>query len=209
MLKNFVLLTTLLVGGHASAIQVFASSYDMFNGTTGSFSYFDDTYSGSGCRTCANAALTNGLGDLTDGVLATSNWNLTPAPWVGWFGSQTITFRFDQTTEVSSISFRFDDSNSSGVNPPLSVTVAGQTYNIADATGRAPFDFVVSNLTFSGTTLPITITPRSGSFMMLSEVSFQSPVPEPATSVTLMVGCLGLLGMARLRRRAVSTRLAV
>lgn len=201
MLKQIALLMALFGASHAGAVQVVPSSYDMLNGI-----YLDDTYSGSGCKTCAGAALTNGLGDLTNGVAATSSWDVTPLPWVGWQNTaQTITFRFAQSSDIGSVTLRFDDSNTSGVNPPQSVTILGQTYAVADPVGKAPFDFVISNVAFSGVALPITITPRSGSFMMLSEVTFQSPVPEPATALSMMVGCLALVGFSRLRRRPGAT----
>ena len=47
----------LLATGSASA-SVTPDSYDMLNGNTGSYTYWDETYSGSGCVTCDNATLT-------------------------------------------------------------------------------------------------------------------------------------------------------
>ena len=70
----------MLVGGTAGAAAVTPDSYDMLNGNTGSFQYWDQIYNGAGCVTCDNAALSGGRGDLTDGVIAANNWNIDEAP---------------------------------------------------------------------------------------------------------------------------------
>ena len=50
-------LLSLLAAAFASlpawAIQVVPTSYSLNNGTSGAFSYFDDKYNGTGCKTCA------------------------------------------------------------------------------------------------------------------------------------------------------------
>lgn len=59
---------------HAGVIH--PVSYDLPNGQLGGDvpNFFDDTYSGSGDKSTPLAALTNGLGDLTDDLVATTNW---------------------------------------------------------------------------------------------------------------------------------------
>lgn len=198
MRKLLSLLPLAFAAMPAMALQVVPISYNMTNGA----GYLDDLYNGSGCRTCAGSALSGGLGELTDGVLPTTNWNVSSTPWVGWNTSQTLTFNFAPNSAIDTVIFRFDDSNSNGVAPPASVTIGGQTFTITDPVGTAPFNFTVSGLTFVGSSMPITITTRSGSWMMLSEVSFQSTVPEPGTALTMLVGVAGLLGAVRLQRRA-------
>ena len=78
----------------AAAGNVVPTSYDMLNGQTGSFTYWDDSYNGTGSPTTSGDLLTGGLGDLTDGVIATENWFSTPGPYVGWDSiTPTITVR--------------------------------------------------------------------------------------------------------------------
>lgn len=201
MRRFFTLLPLAVACLPAMAVQVVPTSYSLNNGTVGAFSYFDDLYTGTGCKTCSGAALSGGLGDLTDGVLGTTNWNVNNLPWVGWSSSQTLTFNFVPATSISSVAFRLDDSNFGGVAPPASVTIGGQTFPIADPVGAAPFTFTVTGLSFVGSSMPITLTTRSGNWMMLSEVTFQSAVPEPAAALTLLVGLAGLSAALRLQRR--------
>lgn len=61
------------------------------NGGTGAYSYFDDSYSGSGSTATPYSALSGGLGDLTDGITTLQNWNTNPGPYVGWLQSQFTT----------------------------------------------------------------------------------------------------------------------
>ena len=84
-----------LAAGEAAALQ--PDSYSMPNGYSGSYNYWDEIYSGSGCRTCDGAFLSGGTGELTDGVIATDNWFVVEAPagngpYVGWPIDPTITF---------------------------------------------------------------------------------------------------------------------
>lgn len=198
-----------LFSAAAVAAPVPPVSYDMPNGNTGSYNYWDDTYSGSGDRQSDNAALTGGTGDLTDGVIATQNWNIVEpprgpnGPYVGWSSlDPTITFFFDRAYRFSSVTFHFDDSNGAGgVAPPSSITVQSVTASIPDQPGGAPYSQTL-DLSGLGETdsLQATIT-RSETWVFLSEVTFEAdiaPVPVPAAGV-LMLGALG--GLAALRRR--------
>lgn len=198
------------VGAASSAYAgVAPDSYDMLNGNTGSYNYWDETYNGSGCVTCDNAALSGGRGDLTDGIIATENWFITEAPvgngpYVGWTIDPVITFHWNTPVNITSVTFHFDDSNGSGgVSSPASVTVDGTTFPITDPLGSSPFAFVADGLSFSGNDLVVSIT-RSNSWVFLSEVEFNAaPVPEPETYAMLLVG-LGLLGFAVRRRKAMT-----
>lgn len=198
-MKSIVVALSLTgVAASAWAIQVVPVSYSMPNGVAGIYTYFDDTYNGTGCITCTGAALSGGRGDLTDGVLAVSNWSVTPGPWVGWNSNPTITFQFGGTVSIDSISFRFDDSNGNGgVSPPSSVTIAGQNYLVNDPIGSAPFDFTVAGLAFTGSSLAITINRTGSNWVMLSEVAFSSAVPEAPRWTLLFAGLLALWGLGR------------
>ncbi|WP_156797016.1 hypothetical protein [Nitrosomonas sp. Is79A3] len=81
-IKIFANITTLvfLSAANSAYAGLMPDSYSMLNGNTGSYNYWDETYTGSGCVTCDNAALTGGRGDLTDGIVATDNWFVTEAP---------------------------------------------------------------------------------------------------------------------------------
>jgi len=125
------------------------------------------------------APLSNGLGDLTDGVIATENWNSTWTPYVGWKSIEpTITFHFDHVVPVETVTLHLDDSNGSGgVYPPTDVSIAmGDTvleFPIDDPSGGEPFSVTFDQLGLSGDTLEITLLDdyfSTSRYMMLSEV---------------------------------------
>lgn len=183
----------------AQAIPVVPTSYSMPNG----FLFLDEIYSGNGCRTCSGAALSGGLGELTDGVIALVNYGTNGAPYVGWNNTNaTVTFNFNPGTAIDSVTISVDDNGGgSGVAPPSSVIINGTTYAVANPPGTAPFTFTVNNIGFVGAALPITFV-RSGSWVMVSEVSFAAAtaVPEVPQWGQLLAGSLGL-GLVVLRRR--------
>jgi hypothetical protein len=182
--------------------------YNMLNGGSGSYTYWDESYDGSGSVTCNYCALTGGSGDLTDGFIATSNWYVAEVaangPYVGWQGGNpTITFHWNSPISINSVTFYFDDSNNyGGVMPPASVVVNGLTYTITDSPLGAPFAFTASGVDFNnGTDLAVTINSQYGmKWIFLSEVEFNgvSNVSEPGTLALLG---LGLAGLATIRRR--------
>jgi len=204
-------ISLLLSAGVASAASVSPISYDMVNGNSGSLNYWDDSYTGAGVTTVDGAPLSGGLGDLTDGVIATQNWNFVEGPrgpngpYVGWSNTNpVITFNFAAITDFASATFHFDDSNGfGGVEAPASVTAGGSTQAVIGPVGAAALAFVFDLTGFASTdTLEITIG-RATSWVFLSEVTFESAsvstVPIPATGV-LLLGGLGGLGAWRRRK---------
>lgn len=206
-----VALVACLTGGAASAALV-PDSYNMLNGNTGSYNYWDQIYSGSGCVTCDNASLAGGKGDLTDGVIATTNWFVAEAPpgngpYVGWTLDPTITFHWNTAVTINSVTFYLDDSDGAGgVSAPSGVVVNGTTFAIAEPAGSAPFAFTASGFSFTGNDLVVSLH-RKNSWVFLSEVQFNgaaAAVPEPATYALMMLA--GLVGIAaRARRRRVGS----
>ncbi|QIE40792.1 VPLPA-CTERM sorting domain-containing protein [Rhodobacteraceae bacterium SC52] len=198
-----------LVGaGHAASVS--PESYDMLNGGTGSFTYRDDSYSGgTGNPAVSYSALTGGLGDLTDGVIATQNWNVTPGPYVGWWSSVVVnpqvTFKFDQAYDFTSITAYVDDSNGAGgVSLPNSIDVSGAgNFAISDPASAAPIAFVMNVTGLTSDSVTLTFNHRNA-WIMVSEVRFDgtptSAVPVPAALPLLGAG-LGALGLMRARRR--------
>ncbi|MBX3363389.1 MAG: PEP-CTERM sorting domain-containing protein [Phycisphaeraceae bacterium] len=186
----------------AATTQLTVTSYDMLNGMSGTFSFFDSSYNGSGNPAVALSPLSGGVGELTDGIIATSNWNVTPAPYVGWSNrNEPILFRLAPGSLVEQIIVHYDDSNGNGgVSPPLA-------FHVDWGSGSMQFDVInppTSAPTFSVLDLPmpvsgdaITLTPiRRTQWYMLSEVQFFG-VPTPGAFALLGIG---LAAGARRRR---------
>lgn len=187
----------------AAAGNVVPTSYDMLNGQTGSFTYWDDSYNGTGSPTTSGDLLTGGLGDLTDGVIATENWFSTPGPYVGWDSiTPTITFKFGGEVQIDSIILHLDDSNGSGgVAPPASILVewanGSLLAEVTDPDSGEPFAFAINALGFTGSELRVTLNDGAAQWVFLSEVEFNG-VPGPGA---LSLGALGgLMCMPRRRR---------
>ncbi|HOL64289.1 MAG TPA: PEP-CTERM sorting domain-containing protein [Accumulibacter sp.] len=202
---------TATLAGTTVAAPVIVSSYDMSNGNSGAYNYWDDTYSGSGSRTTDGAALSGGKGDLTDGVVATDNWYVVeapngPGPYVGWTIDPTIHFHFAGVVNIQNISFSFDDSNGSGgVGAPASVVIGGTTYLVTDPSGSAPFQFDVGTLNLNVADLDITINRASNPWVFVSEIAFDGSrsLPEPNAFALFALALSGLAGTRiRARQRA-------
>jgi VCBS repeat-containing protein len=159
-------------------------SYDMLNGEAGFYQYWDENYTGTGQTTVDLAPLSGGLGDLTDSTIATDNWNVVEAPpgngpYVGWLTiNPTITFNFDSTVTINTVTIYVDDANGFGnVRTPASaiISMGGTTLNraIADPSGSTPTLVTFSNLGLTGTSLDLTLNRQSESWVFLSEVTFE------------------------------------
>ena len=161
--------------------QVMPAYYNMLNGETGTYSYYDDLYNGNGNNGVSLDPLSDGLGDLTDGVDATVHWNQDNVPYVGWNSIEpTITFYFDQEVNIDVVTLNVDDSGGGGgVVPPSHVVLdmggVQHTETVIDPTGSEPFDITCTGLGMSGTSIAITLEDSgftSSRYMMLAEVRF-------------------------------------
>lgn len=193
-----------------SAATVVPESYSMLNGGTGSYNYWDDTYSGTGSRTTNYSSLSGGTGDLTDGIIAPATWNITeapvgPGPYVGWLGlNPVISFFFDQVHVFNSLTIYYDNSGVGGVARPGSIQVAGMSFTLPAETMGTTGSFTANLGGLSTDRLDLTVI-RSAPWVFLSEVAFDAedvaPVPLPASGLALLAG-MGALALQRRRKTA-------
>ena len=118
-----------------------------------------------------------GLGDLTDGVIATANWQNQHLRYMGWHSIDPIlTFRFASVVPLNSIRFHFDDSELGGVDNPSGITVSNgrtsQFVAITDPLGTAPFTFDFSSISLIGSSFTVKLHRNNGKWVMVSEVQF-------------------------------------
>ena len=207
---------SLALAGPVAAAPLTVTSYSMPNGdgqaSGGSYNYWDVAYTGAGSTTTDGAALSGGVGDLTDGVVATDFWYNTEngagtGPYVGWYRpatpDPTITFNFAGPVTINGIRVHIDNSNVGGVIAPSKIFIDGaDTAFAAPANGTIGFvDFTGLNLTGSSHTLQF--QQNGGSWTFVSEITFDgnaAGVPEP-TAWSLMIAGFGLAGTALRRRR--------
>lgn len=196
----------------ALAVSVPVASYDMPNGGSGSYHYWDLNYSGAGATSTDGAALSGGTGDLTDGVVAALPWYAVEngagtGPYVGWYVGQTanplVTFNFSGSPTITSMSIHVDNSFAGGVYAPGAILIDGvNTAFTAPAGGTIGWiNFTGLNLTGGSHTVQFNQQP--GTWTFVSEVTFASNVPEPA-SWAMMIAGFGLVGASMRRRRLVA-----
>jgi len=214
------LMLTPLALGVAFAMPISPVSYDMINGGSGSFNYWDNTYNGTGSNTTNYAQLSGGRGDLTDGIIATKSIGITPSLYVGWAINPTITFNFGELVNIDSITLYLDDRDGiNNINLPASVTlIMGDsltTHAVINPPTTTPIPVTLSNLGLSGDILSLPLNRLNNTkyrgWVFLSEVEFDgapvvktslaaAPVPEPGTMLLLGAGLFGLAFYSKRRR---------
>lgn len=197
----------------ASAAAVTILSYDLTNGGTSSLatSLKDDTYTGgTGNRATNYSQLAGGKGDLTDGLVATGNWNNTPLPYVGWAGnvlpSPVVTFHLGTRTDITFVGI---DMNWGYSPASVDFSVDGSPWINRGVTLPAPtgpnFRAGFDNLGLTGDTLTVRLNDRPPFFynatllqadwILVSEFTIEgmpAPIPEPHAWVMVLAG-IGLL----------------
>lgn len=175
------------MSGSAWAGPLEPTSYDMLNGEEGTFTYYDEIYSGAGDPAVSLSPLSGGLGDLTDDVFAADNWFVVETapngPYVGWTTiDPTITFNFAGPQIFDTVTIHVDDSDGAGtVSVPLKVEItvgsnSTQTFAIAEPGGSAPVSLAFAVGGEVGDTVVVKVF-RKTAFIMVSEVDFDG---EPA-----------------------------
>jgi len=219
MKKTLVLIMAVLSIQIAKAGLITAESYDMLNGDVGSYSYWDESYNGSGNVGVSRSILTGGTGDLTDGIIASGWWGAVEpgdgrlgaqtgdnGPYVGWLNyNPFITFNFTQVYNITKAIFYVDNSiNVGGVGGPRGVSFNGMTEllnpitRVNNTTAALSFDL---NITSDQLTAEIF---RTNAWVFISEVQFEGTavnVPSPETFSLLMLGVLGLFAGRRKQSR--------
>lgn len=202
------------------AATVTPSSYEMANGhgqaNGGVFNYWDLNYTGSGSTTTDGAALSGGLGDLTDGVVTTQNWFAVEnaagsGPWVGWIssalpGAVAVRFHFAPGTSIDRIAVHADDSDGAGgVDLPSRVLIdwtgGSAAFDITDPTpgDPAPSWLEFDGLAIAGVSFVDLRFVYRDVWVFVDEVRFERALlAQPPAALLAALGVL-LLGAARRR----------
>ncbi len=218
VLISALAIALMAVAGEARAAQLVVTSYDMPNGDGqahgGSFNYWDKNYTGAGAKTTDGAPLTGGVGDLTDGVVASDFWfNVENAagegPYVGWYAPNTlnpkVVFNLSGTPTVNEIRIHLDNSRAGGVFAPASILIDGvNTAFTAPANGSIGW-VTFTGLNLTGSTHSIQFEQDLRGWVFVSEVQFiGGGVPEPAAWAMMLAG-FGMAGAAMRKRNKVAT----
>lgn len=218
MLRQTLLILALGMATPVMAAPLAVTRYDMVNGggasTGGSLNYWDRNYTGSGCTTCDYAPLSGGVGDLTDGVVATNIWypveNLAgTGPYVGWWdyhaAGPIVTFFFAGSPVVDSIAIHLDNSHFGGVYAPVAIKIDGQSYAFTAPTFGTAGWVNFTGLALTGGQHSLQFIQAPNTYTFVSEVSFTgSAVPEPQQWALLCLGFAGLGGMMRRQRHTLA-----
>lgn len=195
---------SLMMSLPAHAGFVAPTSYDMIGGGTSSLNttLWDEPYP----QTSNYQALSGRLGELTDGIVATGNWDI-PGPYVGWkdnsVASPTIKFHFDSfPVSITKFGIHF---NSWYRPSSVDITDGVNSYNFAVPYqgGHEWIDFSSVNLTGNLFTLKLNndTSAWNKDWIMISEVRFEgcalNPVPIPPSVILFGSGLLGLVGVGR------------
>jgi hypothetical protein len=213
-----VLAVVLLAGlSPARAASIAPVSYDMNNGhgqaSSGSFNYWDRSYTGSGATTTDDAPLSGGKGDLTDGIAASDSWYNVEngggtGPYVGWYGvkrlNPSIQFNFADTPTINQIRVHIDNSGAGAVNRPLAFLVNGNAWSFTPLSSGTFGWITLTGAAVTGNSLSLRLIHQDPShWIFVSEVQFDgtpgTSVTEPGTLALLGLGLAGL-GLSRRRK---------
>ncbi len=217
----------------ATASPLVVSSYDTYNGNTGTYDYFDYTYSGAspaGNDLITRAPLYGGTGILTNGSPPIYNWSAGQegvggsGNWLDISSGDTISFYFASAVHLSSITVWVD--NTVGVSPvgqlvlgtPTTVplgqipTLSG-TYTTYTAPAQAVNSdvglvtatdyFTINGLNFTGNGVAVQFISGGTGTLMIGQVAFTGTVPE-APNTLLSFSGFALLALRARRRRQQS-----
>ena len=217
-LYTFAGVCALTLSAASFAAPVAVTSYDTPNGdgtaSGGSYNYWDVNYTGAGATSTDGAALSGGLGDLTDGVVAADFWynvenNSGNGPYVGWYQpatlNPTVIFNFAGSPTITDIGIHIDNSHAGGVFAPADIWIDGiSTAFVAPPIGTIGW-INFTGLNLSGGSHSIQFF-QAGGWVFVSEITFDgragNPVPEPAAWALFIVG-FGAVGASLRRRQAV------
>lgn len=208
-----------LVASPAFAVSIVPTTYSTPNGdgqaSGGTYNYWDGIYTGTGSTTTDGAALSGGLGKLTDGISSTSRWDAVSnaagtGDYVGWLSSTTpnptLTFNFAGSPTINSIAIQMDNSGFGGVLAPAQIFIDGVASAFTVPSAGTVGTVLFNGLNLTGPTHTIQFFQQPGSWTFISEIGFSSSgevagaAPEPASWAMMIVG-FGLAGTSLRRRR--------
>ena len=199
-----------LIAGAAHAAPIAVESYDMPNGTTGSFQYWDESYVGTTNPVANNSPLTGGTGDLTDGVIAMDGWlpleqPSGPGPYVGWLQPRvTITFHFDGVQTFNSLTVWYDDSDGLGGVDHLDLINVAETSSNFVLSDPGPAPFASATIPLAGLVSDVVTVTFYGAtqWIFISEVQFDGVVSNevPIPAAALLFGAAVPFALRRKRR---------